>query len=115
MKHANEMKIAAVLGGGTMGHGIAQVLAQAGIATRLFDIQSGVLDAARKKVGANLEKGVAKGKVTAEDRDRTIACFSTTTDFAAAIDGADVVIEAVPEKMELKRDLFGKLGDALSP
>ena len=115
MKDANEMKIAAVLGGGTMGHGIAQVLAQAGIATRLFDIQSGVLDAARKKVGANLEKGVAKGKISAEDRDRTISCLSTTTDFAAAIDGADVVIEAVPEKMELKRDLFGKLGDALGP
>jgi 3-hydroxybutyryl-CoA dehydrogenase len=98
-----------------MGHGIAQVLAQAGVATRLYDISADVLAAAQAKVRANLDKGVEKGKVTAEERDAGLANLSTTTDLDAAIDGVHAVVEAVPERMELKRDLFGRLGAALGP
>jgi 3-hydroxybutyryl-CoA dehydrogenase len=115
MKDANDIRTAAVLGGGTMGHGIAQVLVQAGIATRLFDIADDVLAAARARVAENLAKGVEKGKVAAAERDAALACFTTSTDLGAAISGADVVIEAVPERMELKRELFGRLGAALGP
>jgi 3-hydroxybutyryl-CoA dehydrogenase len=115
MRDANDIRTAAVLGGGTMGHGIAQVLAQAGIATRLYDVSADVLAAAQAKVRANLDKGVQKGKVSADVRDAALACLTTTNDLAAAIDGAEVVIEAVPERMELKRELFGKLDVALGP
>ena len=115
MQHVDAIENAAVLGGGTMGHGIAQVLAQAGIATRLYDVSPDVLDAARSKVQANLEQGVLKGKVDAESRDRALALLSTTADLGEATLGVDVVVEAVPERIELKREIFGELGRSLGP
>ncbi len=115
MKDASEIETATVIGGGTMGHGIAQVLAMSGIAVRLYDVADEVLDGALAKVRANLDKGVEKGKVEASQRDAALERLSTTSDFAAAIEGTDVVIEAVPEKIDLKRELFGRLGEALGP
>jgi 3-hydroxybutyryl-CoA dehydrogenase len=115
MRHASEIKTAAVLGGGTMGHGIAQVLAQAGIGARLYDISEDVLRAAQSKVRANLDKAVEKQKTSPAARDQALARFTTTSDFAAAVSGVDLVIEAVPEKLALKRELFDKLGRALGP
>jgi 3-hydroxybutyryl-CoA dehydrogenase len=109
------MQCAAVLGAGTMGHGIAQVLAMAGLETRLYDIDAGGVERGLSKLRANLEKGVERGKVSAEDRDASSARLSGTTDLGAAIDGVDVVVEAVPEILDLKRELFGKLGAALGP
>jgi 3-hydroxybutyryl-CoA dehydrogenase len=110
MKDAQSIQRAAVLGSGTMGHGIAQVLALAGIATRVYDVQASALDAARTKVKANLDQGVEKGKVAASAREAALAALAYTTDLAHATAGAEVVIEAVPEKLELKRELFGELG-----
>jgi len=98
-----------------MGHGIAQVLAGAGIATRLFDVDPAALEKALSRVRANLDQGVAKGKVAPADRDATLARLSATASLDEAIEGVDVVIEAVPERIELKRELFGRLGDALGP
>ncbi len=115
MKRATSIERAAVLGGGTMGHGIAQVLAQAGIETRLFDISSDVLAKAQAKVRANLDTGVEKGKVKPEERDATLARFSTTSAFDQALQGVDLVVEAVPERLELKRELFAQLGERLGP
>ncbi|MEM7308806.1 MAG: 3-hydroxyacyl-CoA dehydrogenase family protein [Planctomycetota bacterium] len=115
MKKAADIRTAAVLGGGTMGHGIAQVLAMSGIETRLFDISAEVLEASLAKVRANLDKGVDRGKVEAGARDEALARLSSSTDFDAATAGVDAVIEAVPERIELKRDLFGRLGEALGP
>ena len=112
---ANSMKTAAVLGSGTMGHGIAQVLAQSGITTRMFDVAQGALDKGLASVRSNLDKGVEKQKLDAATRDAALARLSITTDFAAAIRGVDVVIEAVPERIELKTKLFGELGRALGP
>ena len=110
MKDAGGIQRAAVLGSGTMGHGIAQVLAMAGIGTRVFDVAAAALDQARAKVRANLEQGVEKGKVSAEARDASLARLEFTTELERATEGCEVVIEAVPEKLELKRDLFAKLG-----
>ncbi len=110
MKAAQAIQRAAVLGSGTMGHGIAQVLALAGISTRVHDVQAPALEAARGKVRANLDIGVEKGKVSAAARDAAVAALEFTTDFARAVEGAEVVIEAVPEKLELKRALFERLG-----
>lgn len=103
---------AAVLGAGTMGHGIAQVAAMAGYATTLFDIDESVLARATDKVKANLDKGVEKGKVEAELRDAALARLGTSTDLERAVDGAELVIEAAPERMDLKKDLFAKVSAA---
>ena len=110
MKDAQAIQRAAVLGSGTMGHGIAQVLALSGIATRVHDVQAAALDAARAKVKANLDQGVEKGKVAAAARDAALTALDYTTDFARATEGAEVVIEAIPEKLELKREVFARLG-----
>jgi len=110
MKDAASLQTAAVLGSGTMGHGIGQVLAMSGLATTVYDVEARALDAARAKVRANLEAGVEKGKVTAAARDAALAALSFTADLDAALRGAEVVIEAVPEKLDLKRSLFERLG-----
>lgn len=99
----------AVLGAGTMGHGIAQVAAATGHATRLFDIDQAKVDHGLQRVRANLDKGVSRGKVTAEQREATLAQLGGHTDLAAAVAQADIVIEAVPEKLELKQELFGQV------
>ena len=111
--NANNVNIAAGIGAGTMGHGIAQVLAMSGIEARLFDVASGPLEVAGGKVRANLEKGMARGKVTEQTRDETLDRLSFTTDLGQATAGVQVVIEAVPERMELKTGLFKDLGERL--
>jgi 3-hydroxybutyryl-CoA dehydrogenase len=110
MREAGAIQRAAVLGSGTMGHGIAQVLAMAGIETRVYDVASAALDQARAKVRANLDQGVEKGKVTPAVRGSALAQLTFTTDLGRATEGREVVIEAVPEKLELKRGLFAELG-----
>jgi 3-hydroxybutyryl-CoA dehydrogenase len=110
MRRADAIQRAAVLGSGTMGHGIAQVLAMAGIRTRVFDVASAALDQARARVGANLAQGVEKGKVSAEARDAALARLEYTTELGRATEDCELVIEAVPEKLELKRSLFAELG-----
>jgi 3-hydroxybutyryl-CoA dehydrogenase len=110
MKDAASLQRAVVLGSGTMGHGIAQVLAMSGLATTVYDVQASALDAARAKVSTNLGAGVEKGKVAPAARDAALAALSFTTDLDAALRGAEVVIEAVPERLELKRGLFERLG-----
>jgi len=96
----------AVLGAGTMGHGIAHVAAMAGFQVVMRDLLDDFLDGAMKKIAANLDKGVARGKVTEEQRDQALARLSTTTSVATACEGAQLVIEAAPESIELKRSIF---------
>ncbi len=111
--NAKEMKRAAVLGAGTMGHGIAHVLAQAGIETRLYDVADAAVEKGLSAVRGNLQKGVDKGKVTAADRDATLARLSGTAKFDEAVAGVELVIEAVPEKLDLKQQIFESLGRRL--
>jgi 3-hydroxybutyryl-CoA dehydrogenase len=111
---AAKIQRAAVLGAGTMGHGIAHVLATAGITTRLYDLMPGAVERGLAAVRSNLDKGVQKGKVTQADRDAAVARLSGTNNLDEAIEGVDVVIEAVPEKLELKQQIFSKIGAQLS-
>jgi len=111
MKKAEEIGRAAVLGAGTMGHGIAQVLALAGVETRLYDVLPGGLEKAIAAVRTNLQKGVDKGKIEPAARDRALAGLRTTGERDETLDGVEVVVEAVPERLDLKRDLFGRLGE----
>jgi len=111
---ASEIRTAAVLGAGTMGHGIAHVLAQSGIEVRLYDIAASAVEKGLAGIRANLEKGVAKGKLSAAERDAALARLSGTTKLDEAVAGVQCVVEAVPEKLELKQKLFAELGARLS-
>lgn len=111
--NANDIQTAAVLGAGTMGHGIAQVLAQCGIETRLFDVAEAAVENGLSKLRANLDKGVARGKVSEADRDATNSRLSGTTDMGVALEGVQLVVEAVPERMDLKASIFKDLGERL--
>ncbi|MCC6465828.1 MAG: 3-hydroxyacyl-CoA dehydrogenase family protein [Planctomycetes bacterium] len=104
----------AVFGAGTMGHGIAQVAAQAGFKVALYDIRQEFVDKGLAAIKANLDKGVEKGKVTPEQRTATLANLRGATQVAEAAAGAQLTIEAIPEKIELKHDLFRTL-DSLCP
>ncbi len=95
-----------VLGAGTMGHGIAQVSAMAGHQVTLRDIESELVEDGLESIRANLEEGVAREKVTPDERDATLERIEGTTDLAEAVSGADLVVEAVPEDLDLKRDVF---------
>lgn len=112
---ADEIRRAVVLGAGTMGHGIAQVLAQAGIETRLFDVDPAAVERGLAAIRANLDKGVARGKVSEETRAATLAVLSGADEISRAVEGADVAIEAVPERLQLKRTLFADLDERLGP
>lgn len=107
-----------VLGTGTMGQGIAQVCAQSGHTTRLFDVAEGRALAAVKGIGAQLEKLLGKGKITADQRHQTmnrLSAASGPTGARDACSGADIVIEAVPEDMTLKLDVLKPLLEVLGP
>jgi 3-hydroxybutyryl-CoA dehydrogenase len=104
----------AVLGAGTMGHGIAQVCAAVGCDVVMYDINDDAVDAGRIRVASNLEKGIARGKVTEQERDDTLSRLSVTTTVADAARDADLVIEAAPESMAIKEALFTEV-DASAP
>jgi 3-hydroxybutyryl-CoA dehydrogenase len=104
-----------VLGTGTMGQGIAQVAAQSGHTTRLFDAVEGRAQAAVKGIGAQLEKLLGKGKITGDQRHQAMNRLSAATEARDACAGADVVIEAVPEDMALKLEVLKPLLEGLGP
>ncbi len=99
----------AVIGAGTMGHGIAHVAAGAGYKVALYDIQQDFVDRGLKNITANLDKGIEKGKTTPEQKSATLGNIRTTVDLSTAASDAQLVIEAIPEKIELKQDLYTKL------
>jgi 3-hydroxybutyryl-CoA dehydrogenase len=99
----------AVIGAGTMGRGIAQVAAQAGYATRLYDADDAALERAFGAIEATLAKGVELGKVTARDKGAALERIERATDVVAAAESADIVIEAIPEDLDAKREIFGLL------
>jgi len=105
----------AVLGAGTMGAGIAQVCAQAGSKVLLQDLTDDFVQKGLARIRDFLQKGVDKGKTTPEQRDTVLARIAVTTDRAAACRGADLVVEAVPEKLELKNGLFREVAAVASP
>jgi len=104
----------AVLGAGTMGHGIAQVCAAAGCTVRLYDINEEAVASGLARVRGNLDKGIDRRKVTEDERDGVLARLSTTVQISEAVAGADLVIEAAPESMELKESIFTAV-DAAAP
>jgi len=104
----------AVIGSGTMGSGIAQVAVEAGFQVSLVDTEQGFVDRGMANIRKFLGKKVEKGKIDQSRCDEILARLSGTTDMAQAVRGVVMVVEAVFEKFELKKEIFQKL-DALCP
>ena len=98
----------AVLGSGTMGRGIAYLSAVAGYDTYIFDVDGAALDAAKGWVVSTLKKGVEKGKVSAEAAHAAGDRLQISAELEPAVRTADLIIEAAPEILDLKRDLFSQ-------
>src|SRR5229473_2146811 len=105
-----EIKTIAVLGAGTMGHGIAQVAAQAGYQAFLYDVSRDLAEKGVRKISENLKLGVDKGKVRPEERDAALARINPVDDLEA-VSRCDLLIEAIPEDLSLKRGLFKQLSE----
>ncbi len=103
----------AIIGAGTMGYGIAHVAAQSGCQVTLIDIKQEALDAGMTAITQNLDKGLERGKITAELKETTLKNLKTSSSMQGA-EGAELVIEAAPEDTALKCMLFKELGDLVA-
>jgi len=101
-----DIRTVAVIGAGTMGAGIAQVCAQTGWKTNLFDAFPEGLERGMKTIDAFWDKGIARGKTTPEQKAEWSANISAFSDMKAAVKDADMVIEAVPENLDIKARVF---------
>ena len=109
-----EIRSVAVVGAGTMGAGIAQVCAQTGWKTRLYDAFPEGLSKGMAAIEAFWDKGIERGKTTSDQKAEWSGNLRAVNDLAEAVEGADLVIEAVPENMQLKQDIFAEL-ERLAP
>src|ERR1051325_9457426 len=105
----------AVIGAGTMGHGIAQVAAQAGYSVALVDVTDEFVERGLARIKDNLRKGVERGKLKAEEVEAALSRLHPTTKANDAAAEADLVIEAVVEKLDAKQALFAELDSVCQP
>jgi 3-hydroxybutyryl-CoA dehydrogenase len=111
----SEIKKIAVLGAGLMGHGITQVAAQIGqYEVYMRDIDQRFIDNGMDMIHTSLQKFVSKGKITEAQMNETLARIHPTLDIKEAVSNADMIIEAVPENIELKKATFREV-DSLAP
>jgi 3-hydroxybutyryl-CoA dehydrogenase len=111
--NTRDIRAIGVVGAGTMGHGIAQVAAHSGYDVVLVDAVPAALERGRSQIGKGLERLVTKGKLAPEERDRALARVTTGGDLGA-LAVADLVVEAVVEKLEVKAKVLSEL-DGLCP
>lgn len=104
----------AVVGAGTMGNGIAHVCALADLSVTLFDTDSAALDRGMRTIARNMDRQVARGRLNAADRDDAVGRIEPAGSLARAAE-ADLIIEAVPEIVELKGSIFADLDDIAPP
>jgi 3-hydroxybutyryl-CoA dehydrogenase len=105
----SDVRTLTVLGAGTMGHGIAHAAATCGYETRLYDVSDTQLGKARSQIEAVLRKTVELGKASAADVDVALGRLTCTSDIAAALGGTDFVIEAAPERIDVKMQLIREI------
>lgn len=110
-----DLKNITVLGSGVMGHGIAQVSATAGYNVVLRDIEQGFLDKAMEKIRWSLDKLVSKEKISKDEGDAIFSRIKPIVDLKEAVKDAQLVIEVVPEIMELKKKVYAELDQAAAP
>ncbi len=109
-----DIKIVTVVGGGTMGNGIAHVCALGGREVRITDVSLEVLDQALATIAKNLDRQVKKEIISEAGRDEALERIRPMTDLEAATAGTQLIIEAVPEKADIKYDLFRRLDQITS-
>lgn len=111
---ADSMKVA-VIGAGTMGNGIAHVFAQSGHDVSLVDVNAAALERALATIDRNLDRLVAKEKLTAEDKAATLARLQTSTELTGSVADAQLVVEAATERLDLKLKIFEQMDSAAPP
>ncbi|MCH7684153.1 MAG: NAD-binding protein, partial [Gemmatimonadetes bacterium] len=102
------MNRVAVVGAGTMGNGIAHVFAQSGCDVRLIDVSQEIIERGLATIRRNMDRQIKKEKLTTDGRDAALDRIDTSTD-VGAIDGAELIVEAIAEKPDLKFDLFREM------
>ena len=112
--NAKAIRTVGVLGAGTMGNGIAHVFARSGFAVILRDVETRFLSKATENISANLDREIKKGKLAQAEKSNVLARISTVTELSA-ISAADFAIEAVPEKLEIKREVLSQASRFLVP
>ena len=115
MANKKDISNIAVIGAGIMGRGIAHVAALGGLNTVLNDVSIDLLEKAKNRIRQDLQKAIEIGKVTDAEMDATLARLALESDITRAVANADLVIEAVPERIELKLDVFARLDRACAP
>jgi enoyl-CoA hydratase/3-hydroxyacyl-CoA dehydrogenase len=105
----DDIKTVAVVGAGDMGHGIAQAALMAGYKVKLYDIADEFVEKGKSRIDWSLNKFEEKGRIAKGDRDKFIGNLRTTIDLKEAAKDADLVIEAAPENLDLKKEIFGNL------
>jgi 3-hydroxybutyryl-CoA dehydrogenase len=105
-----EIRRVTVVGAGTMGHGIAQAAAAAGLTVALHDVHPELIERGLAQVRKNLETGIEKGKLDRAACDQTLSHLVAAPDLEAVAAESDLVVEAIPESIELKTALFARLG-----
>ena len=100
----DQIKKIGVVGAGTMGQGIAQVAALNGFEVVLFDIHNASLQTAEENISKNLDKGIERGKVTGESKQKALATIAFTDEISHLV--CDIIIEAIIEKLDVKQELF---------
>jgi len=110
----SDIKTIAVLGAGTMGNGIAHVFARSGYKVILRDVEGRFLDRGMETIGKNVDREIKKGKISQAEKGTVLSRLQPVTDMAA-IAAADFVVEAVPEKIEIKRAVLGEADGILRP
>jgi 3-hydroxybutyryl-CoA dehydrogenase len=109
------MKNIAVIGAGTMGNGIAHTFAQSGFTVKLIDISDKSLEKGIMTIATNLDRMVSKGSITEEQKHQTLGNIITYTDMKDGVAGADLVVEAATENVDLKLNIFRQLSDLCEP
>jgi len=110
-----EIKTVAIVGAGTMGRGIAYCSALAGYRTILEDVSESMLEQGLEYIRRALDEGISRGKVTEEQKKNSLACMATARSVQDACREADLIIEAVPEEMETKLEIFTVLDKFAKP
>lgn len=109
------MKNITVIGAGTMGNGIVHVFAQKGYNVSLFDISAASIEKGLATIGKNLDRMIAREKITADDKASTLSNIASFTDLKPAVENADLVVEAATENMAIKLKLFADLDAMTKP
>ena len=109
------IKTITVLGAGTMGHGIAHAAVASGYETRLYDVSDAQLERAHDAIDGIFKAGVERGKVTVDDAKAGMLRLAATTDVGQALTGSDFVIEAAPERIDLKLKLLADIDHHAPP